>query len=335
MKPIHYPFLLACVTISMLVFHAELNARTFEDKQGRSIQAKIIKFENDQVTLQTGGRFYTLSISEFSKKDQDYIRKKHGDGVKPNNSGKSDPFASPKEDKSTPVNAPNPGQTFTFKFPDLGIDFHGKPAQFQLKIPRNYSPSKPVGLIIYLGGGKGNSRAGDGGLTKGEFVEAGLPYPDAGRSSRQNNMVGEFDEVWDYWEPMLKKIEETVPNLHPHLRIMAGFSNGAHAIDGVLGEERAFGNFFSAYVMIEGGGYLGGNYKAGDNAHAYVAFGENSPNANNLPELVDRVEGEDMHVVSNMMKNTGHQFPGSEKNKVKKWLYNKVIPDLKSRKNKK
>ncbi len=49
--------------------------RTFQDRQGRSIEARVVRVSGDQVTIQrTDGREFTVSVSLFSDADQQYLR---------------------------------------------------------------------------------------------------------------------------------------------------------------------------------------------------------------------------------------------------------------------
>jgi hypothetical protein len=303
---------------AFLLIPAVLPARTFRDDQGRQIKAELISFQDGQVTIKKGGRDFTLPISKFSSEDQAYIKEW---------AAKSDPEEP--ETSPPPENAPKPGETLKFDFPDLVEDFKGQPASFAAKIPASYDPAKPVGLIIFLGGGTGgNSPGGASGLVKNDFVCAGLPYPDNGRNPKQDNMVGKFRNVWEYWKPMLARLEEAVPNLDPKLRIIGGFSNGGHAIDGLM-RETEFVDSFTAFVLIDGGGALGGSYRNARDKHAYVAWGEKSPNKSNSEAVAKRAERARMRVVSHEMEGVGHAFPASEKELVTKWIYETVIPDAK------
>ncbi|MEM7012886.1 MAG: hypothetical protein AAF585_15530, partial [Verrucomicrobiota bacterium] len=211
---------LTTTLILIVGFAAPSLAREFTDATGRKIEAELVSVKDDDVTINRAGREFTLPIAKFSDADQTYIREWAKEQM-------AKPAAA--DDMPTPE-GPKPGETLTFDFPNLAKDFSGNPAKFSAKIPADYDPAKPVGLIVFAGGGKGSSSpSGAAGLTNGDFVCAGFPYPDNGRNPAQNNMVGSFDEVWDYWKPMLAKLEEAVPNIDPRLRIIGGFSNGGHA----------------------------------------------------------------------------------------------------------
>ncbi|MBL9155029.1 MAG: hypothetical protein JNK37_21285 [Verrucomicrobiales bacterium] len=284
--------------------------RVFTDVQGRQIEAELIEVTADQAKIRrkAGGEF-ALPLERLSPADREYVAK----------------WA---EERRTTLAAktPKPGETLTFEFPDLPKDFRGQPAAFKVRIPDGYDPAKPAPLMIFLGGGDGGNEPGAAvGLTRGEFVCAALPYPDNGRNPAQANMVGDFENVWKYWKPMLEKLTEAVPNLDPRLRVIGGFSNGGHAIDGVLGEEE-FTRFFSAYFLIDGGGALPSRYRDAKGKHCYVAWGTKSPNAPNSEEVVRRARRAGMEVVESPMEDVGHAFPETEKTKVIAWLYDTVIP---------
>lgn len=294
------------------MFPAAAETRIFHDQDGRKIEAELVSVKADDVTIRKGSHELTLPITRFSEADRKFIRE----------------WA--ESEKNIRGNAPEPGETLTFDFPDLVKDFNGNPAAFKVKIPSSYDPTKPIGLLIFLDGANGhNGPEGALGLSKNDLVCAGLPYPDNGRNANQSNMVGSFDEVWDYWKPMLAKLEEAVPNLDPDLRIIGGFSNGAHAVDGLLGNPE-FVKTFSAFYLIDGGGVLGGVYSKANDKHAYIAYGESSPNKRNSERVVRRAEQAGMKVVSHMMAETGHAFPGSERERVKTWIYETVVPDFQS-----
>lgn len=47
--------------------------RVFTDDQGRRIEAVLVSFENDQVTINTNERDYTMPLSRFSAQDREFI----------------------------------------------------------------------------------------------------------------------------------------------------------------------------------------------------------------------------------------------------------------------
>ena len=293
-------------------------ARTFTDDKGRKIEAEIIDVDGADVTIETGGKKFTLPIARFSAADQEFVRKWVAEkAAKP-----ADPPSAAAADY------PEAGATLRFTFPELEKDFGGKPAAFTAKVPKGYDPTKPVPLMIFLGGGKGTGSPTYAlSVTRDDFVCAGLPYPDSGRDPRQKNKVGRYDVVWNYWQPMLAKLKEAIPNLDPNIWIIGGFSNGAHAIDGLLAEEE-FTATFSAFILVEGGGTPGGRFPGAKGKPMYYAWGEKSPMAYWAPTALDRAKGSGMKLHSHEMKGVGHKFPSSEKEAVTSWLYETVLPGL-------
>jgi len=285
--------------------------QTLTDTEGRAIEAEVLELSEDAVKVRIPGRGeFDLEWSRLSPETREALEAREA------------------ERKQAIIDAaPKPGEEFSFEFPELPVDFHGTPAAMKLKMPADYDPTRPAPLLIFLPGGKGGNNPHGGGLSKGDFVLAGLPFPDNGRNPNQHNMVGSFDEVWEYWQPMLRKIEETVPNLDPRVRVIGGFSNGAHAIDGLLAEPE-FSEFFSAFVLIDGGGALGDSYRRVDDKPIYIAWGETSPNKPNSQVVIARARRGDMRPLTREMTGVGHAFPQAEKDRVVAWLYDSVLPEL-------
>lgn len=296
--------------------------RKFTNTDGVVIEARMVEVRRESAVLLWQGKQVEVALAKLSEADRQWVevwqkqKMSSGDGdggAKPTGPGELDPRA---------------GQTLTFEFPELIKDMTGAPAKFSVKVPAKFDGKTPVPLFVFLAGGNGsNSPGGAVGLTKDDFLCVGLPYPDDGRNSDQNNMVGSFDEVWAYWQPMLAKLDGEFPNIDKHLRMIGGFSNGGHAIDGLLGKT-AFAEYFNAFVLIDGGGALGGKYRSAKGEHCYVAWGEKSPNAVNSEEVVSRAGRAGMVSVESEMAGVGHAFPDSEKKKVTDWIYQKVLPGI-------
>ena len=296
-------------------------ARKFTNTDGVVIEARMVAVKGQEVVLNWKGQEVEVPLAKLSDADRKWVEEWQKAAMKPDGAvdgGKG--LAEP--------GAPDPraGQTLTYEFPDLIKDMAGNPAKFSVKVPADYSADKPVPLFIFLAGANGStSPGGASGLTRGDFLCAGLPYPDDGRNPAQNNMVGSFDEVWDYWKVMLAKLDEEFPNIDKRLRMIGGFSNGGHAIDGCL-KEQEFADYFNAFILIDGGGALGRSYRSNRGEHCWVAWGENSPNAANSEEVASRARRSGMEVVKSEMEGVGHAFPAEEKKRVTEWIYDVVLP---------
>ncbi len=307
----------AAIFISLLLSATSLSARTFTNQSGTKIEAEFVGAKGTQVTIKmANGKVFTIDVKTLSKADQDYIIEQ----------------SRPKEIKLD--ERIKPGAAIKLDFPDLTPDRKDKPASLNMRIPDNYDPAKPVPLIIFLGGGDGGNSSGSCAalVDQKEFLMIGLPYPKGANNPGQANMVGDFKKIWAYHKTMLDEITKLVPNIHSDLRIIAGFSNGGHAIDGMM-KEKDFRNFFKAYVLIDGG--MGeGKYSGMSGTYAYIAWGttgtNNSTNAQDVAKSAKRGK---MEVESHGMEGVGHAFPASEKELVKKWIAETVVPGLAGSKN--
>jgi len=292
---------------------SHLPARTFTNLAGKKIDAELVAVKGDKVTIKMpNGKVFTLDIATLSKADQEFIRSQ----------------AKPGAPSEKPDERIQPGATVKLDFPDLAPDRRDQPAALHLRVPDQYDPSKPTPLIVWLGGGDGGNSADPCAalVDQAQFLMVGLPYPKGANNPGQANMVGEFDDIWDYHKTMLDEVAKLVPNIDSRIRIIAGFSNGAHAIDGMM-SEKEFREFFTAYVLIDGG-TDSGRYSGMSGTFAYVAWGADSPNAGNSEKVAKSAKRGRMTVESHAMEGVGHAFPAEEKQLVKKWIAETVVPGL-------
>ncbi len=307
-------YILFCLVGAWLGLSASpLLARTFTNRAGKKIDADLVAVKGDQVTIKmANGKVFTLDIATLSKADQEFVRSQDKSSL---------PVAEPDE-------RIQPGATVKLDFPDLAPDRRDQPAALHLRVPDQYDPAKPTPLIVWLGGGDGGNSADPCAalVDSKQFLMVGLPYPKGADNPAQANMVGEFDDIWDYHKTMLDEVAKLVPNIDPRVRIIAGFSNGAHAIDGMM-SEKSFREFFKAYVLIDGG-TDSGRYSGMSGTFAYIAWGADSPNAGNAEKVAKSAKRGRMSVESHAMEGVGHAFPAEEKELVKKWIAEKVVPGL-------
>jgi len=309
-----------CVLSAGLYFSANpLSARTFTNQSGKKIEAEIVSVKDDNVTIKmANGKIFTLGIASLSKADQDYIN------------SNSSPPSSDAPTFGKPDERIKPGAAVKLDFSDLAPDRKDQPAALNMRVPDDYDPNKPVPLIVWLGGGDGgNSATACAALVdQKKFLMVGLPYPKGANNPGQANMVGEFGDIWDYHRTMLDEITKLVPNIDPKIRIISGFSNGGHAIDGLM-NEKEFREFFKAYVLIDGG-MAEGKYSGMSGTYAYIAWGSNSPNAGNSQSVAKSAKRGRMTTESHAMEGVGNAFPAEEKKLVKKWISEIVVPGLSS-----
>jgi hypothetical protein len=219
-----------------------------------------------------------------------------------------------------------PGATLKFEFPELAMDRHGVLSACHLTLPANYETAKRYPLVVWLGGGDGGNMPSKAFLPEGEFITVGLPYPRGANNPAQANMVGDYAKVWAYHRFMLEEIAKVVPNLDKSRSIIAGFSNGGHAIDGMLrlSSGPKLTDFFGIFIFADGGGTTyssKGNLPDLKGKFAYACWGSekgsNKPATSQLPKAL---KAKGATVVGSEMAGVGHAFDASEHPKVAEWL---------------
>jgi hypothetical protein len=164
-----------------------------------------------------------------------------------------------------------PGRTFTITFPEMPPTFYDLyqkkdvKAQMTVFLPTNYDPARKHPLLVFLSGGDGGTGSNLGvarGLSaEKDFVCVSVPLfkvtdPKApGGDYIMRNPDARY--MWPFFRTMLTKLESLVPNIDPTHRILGGFSNGAHAVQGLIDESAGeIARRFSAFLFVEGGGRL-------------------------------------------------------------------------------
>ncbi len=316
------PSLLLLLLLAQL-FSTMVEARVFTNKQGREIDAEIISVASPEVKIKRAdGKVFTMLIDTFTDEDQAFIRTWKLAGSPPEGAPPAPPTNSDLK----------PGETLKLDFPDLAPDRKGEPATCSVKLPGAYDPAKRYPLVVWLAGGDGGNQPGGGFVPEGDFVTAGLPFPKDANNPAQSNMVGEFDLIWEYHRAMLDEIHRHVPNIERSSSVIGGFSNGAHAIDGMLrvrgGKEGGLADYFAAFVLADGGGSdsAKGSYPSLKGKFAYCCYGETSPAAGIVPNAAKDFKGRGAETVLSEMAGTGHAFAEFEQVKVKEWLVGTVLP---------
>jgi cellobiose-specific phosphotransferase system component IIB len=138
-------------------------------------------------------------------------------------------------------------------------------AQMTVLLPRNYDPQRHHPLLIFLSGGDGGDGSGLGVARalseEKDFICVAMPLfkvtdPKApGADIVMRDPDAKY--MWPFFKTMLAKINVLVPNIDPALQILGGFSNGAHAIQGLIDQsDGEIARQFSAIFFVEGGGRL-------------------------------------------------------------------------------
>ena len=176
----------------------------------------------------------------------------------------------PTTDAAQPPPKVAPGTTITAIFPEMPPTFYDLSqkkdvkAQMTVFLPTNYEPGRKHPLLVFLGGGDGGTGTNPAvaALTaEKDFVCVSVPLfkvtaPNAPGGDRiMRDPDGKY--MWPFFRTMLTKVEELVPNSDPAHRVLGGFSNGAHATQGLIDEsEGEITRQFSAFLFVEGGGRL-------------------------------------------------------------------------------
>lgn len=219
-----------------------------------------------------------------------------------------------------------PGATLRFDFPELTVDRKGALAACHVTLPVGYEAAEKYPLVAWLGGGAGGNQPSGTFLPAGDFILVGLPYPQGANNPSQANMVGDYAKVWAYQRRMLEEIAKVIPNIDKSRSIIAGFSNGAHAIDGMLrlSGQPKLTDFFGVFIFADGGGtgYTSlGALPDLKGKFAYACWGSekgsNKPATSRLPPALT---SKGATVVGSEMAGVGHAFAETEHRKVAEWL---------------
>ena len=158
-----------------------------------------------------------------------------------------------------------PGSTFFVQFPEMpptywALQSHKTdPAQMGIALPRNYTPTGKFPLLIFLSGGNGGNGSGLGVI---RTISAGKDYVCANmplfiKTLKANGGVMQDEDgayMWPYFRTMLEKLLQVVPNIDTDHMILGGFSNGSHAVQGLIdGSDGEITRRFAAFFLIEGG----------------------------------------------------------------------------------
>jgi hypothetical protein len=311
-------------------------ARTFTDKNGRSMEAEVVAKQGDQVRIKRAdGQQFTVPATTFSPADQEYIKTWQA----PAAGTPAKPGA-----PATPASAPSgpadprvkPGAVVALEFPSLPKDHNGNTATCNVRIPEDYDPTKPVPLLVWIGGGKGGNTPNGGFalVDKGHYAIAALPYPSTVPTPNTAlDNPKDFDVIIDYHKAMLADVVKLLPNLDPKIRLVAGFSNGAHTIGTNISRgEGYFIDLFNAFIIIEGGGRDVEAKKKLREKFAYLAWGNDVATKGSKDYMANyvckAVKDARLQVTDHEMDGVGHQFPDSEKVLVKEWIEKTVLPGL-------
>jgi hypothetical protein len=232
-----------------------------------------------------------------------------------------------------PAHRLTPGSTLTVTFPEMPSTFYALSqkknvkAQMTVFLPTNYEPGRKHPLLIFLGGGDGGTGSNPGvarALTaEKDFVCISLPLfkvtdPKApGGDFIMRDPDAKY--MWPFFRTMLAKLEDRVPNIDPAHRVLGGFSNGAHAAQGLIDEsDGEIARRFSAFFFVEGGGRLRHYDLLKGKPYLMVSSNAKSrPRAQQVCEAAKAAGAKATLLVEDVGK---HDFPVSAYPAVRAWL---------------
>lgn len=213
-----------------------------------------------------------------------------------------------------------PGKTLKLTVPPF-LANDNKQRVFEVRIPETYTADKNVPLLAWFspGGGSNSIRSIPPIVDKTKFILVALPYPD-NQLPRLAIKANTIDSFWDYERPMLEYTKTIISNIDPKIKIAAGFSSGAHLVGSGLDRNWiGFTDFFTVYIMHEGGGSPNNTYKGVKSTDKIlVTYGLKS-------------NGYGQVVVSNMKKSgilpdviklphTGHEMSQESIDAIRQWI---------------
>ena len=232
-----------------------------------------------------------------------------------------------------PATSLTPGSTFTTTFTDMPptfFDLNEKKdvkAQMTVFLPRNYDPGRKHPLLIFLNGGDGGPGSNLGVARslseERDFVCANMPLFKVTDPKAPGGEIIMRDpdarHMWPFFRTMLDKLELLVPNIDPAHRVLGGFSNGAHATQGLIDEsDGEVARRFSAFLFVEGGGRLQNyNLLKGKPFLMVSSSAKSRPRAQQICDAAKAAGARASLVSVDVGK---HDFPVSAYPAVREWL---------------
>ena len=224
------------------------------------------------------------------------------------------------------------GRTLTVAFPDMPPTFcalagtRNAQAQMTIFLPANYDPGRKHPLFIFLNGGDGGTAANPGvarALTEGrDFICVSVPLFKTSDPTAPGGYIMDAADaryMWPFFRTMLAKLETLVPNIDPSHRVLGGFSNGAHATQGLVDEtDGEITRRFSAFLFVEGGGRMQHYERLKGLPYLMVSSSAKSrPRAEQICAAANAAGAKATHLAVDV---GAHDFPVSAYPAVRAWL---------------
>jgi len=216
-----------------------------------------------------------------------------------------------------------PGNKFNLLFPELGASRSSDPAKIQIRIPENYQPDKPAPLALYFGGGEGtdNCDALKTLVDSSEWVLVAFPFPKDVTTPLHAYDEGKGGDLIKFQEPMLDRLQALLPNTDPQRRVVVGTSNGAHMIAiGACDGWKEFSDYFSAFVMHEGGGSESKDFSPLRKKAVFVLMGRQSTSLGFSERVVSNVKKARIKPDVFVAESEGHGMGDDSRAAIKEWI---------------
>lgn len=237
-----------------------------------------------------------------------------------------------------PTPALTAGADITIDFPDLPPTFHArydkKPSVVRMTVflPRNYDPHRKYPLFVFLNGGDGGDAANPGvarALTQDkDFICAVMPLFKSTDPTQPGGYIMRDDDgryMWPFFRGMLDKLDALVPNIDRDHRVLGGFSNGAHATQGLIDESNGeVARRFSAFLFVEGGGRL--RHYEQLKGKAYLIVSSNAKSRPRAQQLCDNARAAGAKATLVFFDAGHHGFPTGSYPAVREWLHSITLP---------
>ena len=225
-----------------------------------------------------------------------------------------------------------PGHVFTVQLPEMPATFHARMekrpigAQMAVFLPRNYETGRRFPLLVFLNGGDGGDAANPGVAraltTERDFICVIMPLFKASDPAAPGGYImnaADAQLMWPLFQAMMARLEQVVPNIDPVRRVMGGFSNGAHATQGLLdasGGELA--HRFAAFFFVEGGGRL--QHYEFLKGHPFLMVSSNAKSRPRASEICEDALAAGATATRLVVDVGRHDFPASAYPDVRAWL---------------
>lgn len=291
--------------------------QALHDRQGNVMMASLVAFDGKTVTIQReDGQPFNVPIELFSDDDQEIVREQFS-----KEKSQESPAGAQATASGSDAQALAAGSVITLDFPELLPMADGKPAQCEILLPTDYAPDKTFPLLVWFSGGKGSSNVARAKnlVDPSQFIVVALPYPE-GRLPRLAVQDGQIDEFWKYLKPMLEKVREKVPNIDPKLRIAGGSSSGGHLVgSGICQKWRGFADYFTAYILHEGGSAPKDRYDAVRGKPVLVVYGEKSTAYEWQKQFNEKIKAARPKLTFVAMPEDGHGLSSEGRTRIREW----------------